>query len=74
MDKLNKLNNSMNEQWHYHPKLPVGFYPFFDWPPSPKKWLSFIWHYWLQKSDRTIFLILGLRFYLMRTSFRTFMS
>ena len=61
MEKSNKLNEPMSEEWHFHPKLPVGFYPFFDWPPSPKKWLKFIWNYWLQKSDRTIFL--GLAFF-----------
>ena len=53
------LSKRMNEQWNFHPKLPVGFYPLFDWPPSPKKWLQFIWNYWLQKSDRTIFLVLS---------------
>ena len=53
------LHQSINKQWYFHPKLPVGFYPFFDWPPSPKRWLKFIWNYWLQKSDRTIFLILS---------------
>ena len=53
MDFKNK-----NDYWNFHPKLPVGFYPLFDWPPSPKKWLNFIWNYWLQKSDRTIFLLI----------------
>ncbi len=47
-----------NKQWNFHPKLPVGFYPLFDWPISPKKCLSFILNYWLQKSDRTIFLLI----------------
>ena len=45
--------------WHFHPKLPIGFYPFFDWPPSPKKCIIFIWNYWLQKSDRTILLLIS---------------
>ncbi len=26
MEKSNKLNESMSEEWHFHPKLPVGFY------------------------------------------------
>ncbi len=55
-----KTDKITNEQWNYHPKLPVGFYPFFDWPPSPKKCSSFVWNYWLKKSDRTIFLVLAL--------------
>ena len=53
-----KSENVKNEQWNFHPSLPVGFYPLFDWPPSPQKWLNFIWNYWLQKSDRTIFLLI----------------
>ena len=59
MNDPQKLNKPMSNQWNFHPKLPVGFYPFFDWPPSPRKMLNFIWNYWLQKSDRTIFLILS---------------
>ena len=59
MDYPDKLDQPMSKQWHYHPKLPVGFYPFFEWPPQPKNWLNFIWNYWLQKSDRTIFLVLA---------------
>ena len=54
-----KLEKPMSDQWYFHPKLPVGFYPFFEWPPQPRKCLSFIWNYWLQKSDRTIFLLLA---------------
>ena len=60
MAKNKKVDESMSKYWHFHPKLPVGFYPLFDWPPSPKKWLTFIWNYWLQKSDRTIFLLVTL--------------
>ena len=60
MAKNKKVDESMSKHWHFHPKLPVGFYPLFDWPPSPKKWLTFIWNYWLQKSDRTIFLLVTL--------------
>ena len=59
MKHQDKLEKPMSEQWHFHPKLPVGFYPIFDWPPAPKKLLNFIWKYWLQKSDRTIFLFLA---------------
>ena len=44
MDNPDKLDQPMSKQWHYHPKLPVGFYPFFEWPPQPKNWLNFIWH------------------------------
>ena len=53
---------TVNEKnkWNFHPKLPVGFYPLFDWPPSPMKWIKFIWNYWLQKSDRTILLLISL--------------
>ena len=52
---------TVNEKnkWNFHPKLPVKFYPLFDWPPSPMKCINFVWNYWLQKSDRTIFLILS---------------
>ena len=60
MARNKKVDESMSKYWHFHPKLPVGFYPLFDWPPSPKKWLTFIWNYWLQKSDRTIFLLVTL--------------
>ena len=59
MNNNSKLDKSISKQWNFHPKLPVGFYPFFDWPPSPKKWLYFTWKYWLQKSDRTIFLLIS---------------
>ena len=59
MENPDKLDQPMSEQWHFHPKLPVGFYPIFDWPISLKKLLIFIWNYWLQKSDRTIFLVLA---------------
>ena len=49
----------MSKNWNFHPKLPVGFYPFFEWPPSPKNWIKFIWNYWLKKSDRTILLLIA---------------
>ena len=57
--KSHKVNESINKQWNFHPKLPVGFYPIFDWPPSPKRLMNFIWTYWLQKSDRTILLLIS---------------
>ena len=45
MNNLDKLDQPMRKQWHYHSKLPVGFYLFFEWAPQPKKWLNFIWNY-----------------------------
>jgi Sterol desaturase len=48
-----------NKQWNFHPKLPVGFYPIFDWPPSPTKLINFVLRYWLQKSDRTLLLLIS---------------
>ena len=69
MEESAKPDQAMSEQWHFHPRLPVGFYPFFEWPPKPGDWLSFVWNYWLQKSDRTIFLILSfITFYLFMPS------
>ena len=69
MQESAKPKQPMSEQWHFHPQLPVGFYPFFEWPPNPKNWLRFVWNYWLQKSDRTIFLVLSfITFYLFMPS------
>ena len=69
MQESAKTSQSMSDQWHFHPQLPVGFYPFFEWPPNPKNWLRFVWNYWLQKSDRTIFLVLSfITFYLFMPS------
>ena len=69
MQESAKTSQSMSDQWHFHPQLPVGFYPFFEWPPNPKNWLRFVWNYWLQKSDRTIFLVLSfVTFYLFMPS------
>ncbi len=69
MQESEKTSQSMSDQWHFHPQLPVGFYPFFEWPPNPKNWLRFVWNYWLQKSDRTIFLALSfITFYLFMPS------
>ena len=69
MQESAKTSQAMSDQWHFHPQLPVGFYPFFEWPPNPKNWLRFVWNYWLQKSDRTIFLVLSfITFYLFMPS------
>ncbi len=69
MQESAKTSQAMSDQWHFHPQLPVGFYPFFEWPPNPKNWLRFVWNYWLQKSDRTIFLVLSfVTFYLFMPS------
>ncbi len=69
MQESAKTSQAMSDQWHFHPQLPVGFYPFFEWPPNPKNWIRFIWNYWLQKSDRTIFLVLSfVTFYLFMPS------
>ena len=65
----NNLDKPMNKQWFWHPKLPVGFYPYFDWPPKPKEIFNFVFLRWLQKSDRTIFLLLSfMTFYLLMPS------
>ena len=69
MQESAKTSQAMSDQWHFHPQLPVGFYPFFEWPPNPNNWIRFIWNYWLQKSDRTIFLVLSfITFYLFMPS------
>ena len=68
----NNLDKPMNKQWFWHPKLPVGFYPYFDWPPKPKEIFNFVFLRWLQKSDRTIFLLLSfMTFYLLMPSLDT---
>ena len=47
----NDLDKPMNKQWFWHPKLPVGFYPYFDWPPKPKEIFNFVFLRWLQKNN-----------------------
>ena len=60
MRKYDEPDHTMNKNWNFHPKFPIGFYPFFEWPLSPKNWIKFIWNYWLKKSDRTILLLIAL--------------
>ena len=68
----NNLNKPMSKQWFWHPKLPVEFYPYFDWPPKLKEIFNFVFLRWLQKSDRTIFLILSfMTFYLLMPTMET---
>ncbi len=33
--------------WNWHPEVPIGVSPLFDWPPRPWAWLKWIAGYWL---------------------------
>lgn len=59
----------MSREWHYHPDLPVGFAPFFSWPPQPRRVAAFLWEYYLQTSDRSSFVLLAFAtFYLFQSA------
>ncbi len=50
----------MSREWHWHPELPLGFAPFWHWPPRPQTVIRWVWQNYLQVSDRSLFLLLAL--------------
>ena len=49
----------MSREWHWHPYLPVKYAPYWNWPPKIGVLAKWVWHNWLQFSDRSIFLALA---------------
>lgn len=47
---------SMSKTWNWHPELPLGFNPYWHWPPKPVSILKWLVGNFLQFSDRVIFL------------------
>jgi len=45
--------------WHYHPDLPVTNNPLFDWPPQPKKIITYYRDSWLVISETSLFFLLA---------------
>ena len=47
-------------EWHYHPDLPIGNNPLFEFPWSLRKIIAYHRDYWLTLSEVSFFLILAL--------------
>jgi Delta7-sterol 5-desaturase len=50
-------NESMSKTWNWHPTLPMTTVPYWLWPPKPIALAKWLWAYWLQMSDRNIYLV-----------------
>lgn len=49
----------MSREWHWHPKLPVGFAPIWHWLPQPRVFGRWVWSNYLQVSDPSIYLAIA---------------
>ena len=52
----------MSKSWNWHPDLPLTRVPYWVWPPRPLAVLKWLRGYWLQFSDRNVYVVLALAF------------
>ena len=58
-DKNIKASHDKSE-WHFHPDLPIGNNPLFEWPWSLSKILAYHKDYWLTLSEVSFFFLLAI--------------
>ena len=60
MSQDETTQNAPRAEWHYHPDLPIGNNPLFEFPWSLRKIIAYHRDYWLTLSEVSFFLILAL--------------
>jgi sterol desaturase/sphingolipid hydroxylase (fatty acid hydroxylase superfamily) len=58
-DPVNDEPGPMSREWHFHPKLPVAYAPYWYWPPKPLTLAQWVFQNWLQVSDRSLYLLIA---------------
>ena len=60
MAEVKTAQKQARSEWHYHPDLPIGNNPLFEFPWSARKIIAYHRDYWLTLSEVSFFLILAL--------------
>jgi sterol desaturase/sphingolipid hydroxylase (fatty acid hydroxylase superfamily) len=50
----------MSREWHFHPPLPVGYAPYWLWPPNFARLAKWVFENWLQFSDRSLYVLFAI--------------
>ena len=60
MAEMTTEQKKARSEWHYHPDLPIGNNPIFEYPWSARNIIAYHRDYWLTLSEVSFFLILAL--------------
>ena len=60
MSEQHTVSDSSSSEWHFHPELPIGNNPLFEFPWSLSKIIAYHRDYWLTLSEISFFLIVSI--------------
>ena len=55
MSEQHTVSDSNSSEWHFHPELPIGNNPLFEFPWSLSKIIAYHRDYWLTLSEISFF-------------------
>ena len=68
MSEQHTVSDSKSSEWHFHPELPIGNNPLFEFPWSLSKIIAYHRDYWLTLSEVSFFLLLSIAGWLLHQS------